>query len=44
MTNSSDTYRQNALIEYCNQLKAKLAAQHVQREGEVPMCVILVNT
>lgn len=41
MPNTSEIYRQNAIIEYQNQLKAKLAKQHVQREGEVPMYVLL---
>lgn len=39
MPNTSEIYRQNAILEYQNQLKAKLAKQHVQREGEVPMYV-----
>ena len=41
MPNTSEIYRQNAILEYQNQLKAKLAKQHVQREGEVPMYVYL---
>lgn len=41
MPNTADAYRQNAIIEYRNQLNAKLSAQHVQREGEVPMYPLL---
>ena len=41
MPNTADAYRQNAIIEYHNQLNAKLAAQHVQREGEVTMYPLL---
>ena len=40
MPNTAEIYRQNAIIEYRNQLNAKLAAQHVQREGEEPMYVL----
>ena len=43
MPNTSEIYRQNAILEYQNQLKAKLARQHVQREGEVPMYVPFPN-
>ena len=42
MPNTSEIYRQNAILEYQNQLKAKLAKQHVQREGEVPMYALLL--
>ena len=41
MPNSAEVYRQNALLEHRKELNAKLAAQHVQKEGEVPMYRIL---
>ena len=41
MPNSAEVYRQNALLEHRKELNAKLSAQHVQKEGEVPMYRIL---
>ncbi|KAK8802431.1 hypothetical protein WA588_005400, partial [Blastocystis sp. NMH] len=37
MPNTAEAYRQAAIIEFKNQLRAKLATQHVQREREVPI-------
>lgn len=37
MPNSAEVYRQQSLIEHRKELNAKLAAQHVPKEGEVPM-------
>lgn len=37
MPNSAEGYRQQALFERRKELNAKLAVQHVPKEGEVPM-------